>query len=304
MSENYNTATEKADVYRKVTDAIVNAIEQGVGSWRMPWHTSGRFAFSPINVTSKKPYRGINTLCLWAAAEAKGYERGEWGTYKQWQERGAQVRKGEKATTVVFWKFANTSAETQEDGEEQTVTSSRLLFTRGYAVFNAAQVDGYTPKAEPAMPMLDRIQRADTFFQGIGAALRHGGNRAYYSPDSDHIQMPPFQAFIENLSYYSTLAHEHTHWTAKSGRCDRQLGKRFADNAYAAEELIAELGAAFACAHLGLSTEPREDHAQYIQSWLRVLKADKRAIFTAASKAQQAADYLIQQAERSVEVAA
>ena len=270
----------------------------------MPWHTSGRFAFSPINVTSKKPYRGINTLCLWAAAEAKGYERGEWGTYKQWQERGAQVRKGEKATTVVFWKFANTSAETQEDGEEQTVTSSRLLFTRGYAVFNAAQVDGYTPKAEPAMPMLDRIQRADTFFQGIGAALRHGGNRAYYSPDSDHIQMPPFQAFIENLSYYSTLAHEHTHWTAKPGRCDRQLGKRFADNAYAAEELIAELGAAFACAHLGLSTEPREDHAQYIQSWLRVLKADKRAIFTAASKAQQAADYLIQQAERSVEVAA
>jgi antirestriction protein ArdC len=284
-------------VYSRVTSQIVSAIENGVGTWRMPWHTSGRFAFSPINVTSKKPYRGINTLCLWAAAEAKGYERGEWATYQQWQERGAQVRKGEKATLVVFWKFANT-VETQDDGEEQTVPSSRLLFTRGYSVFNAAQVDGYTPNSEPDMPMPERISRADAFFQGIGANVRHGGNRAYFSPASDHIQMPPFQAFEENVAYYSTLAHEHTHWTARSDRCDRQLGKRFGDNAYAAEELIAELGAAFVCAHLGLSTEPREDHAQYIQSWLRVLKADRRAIFTAASRAQQAADYLVQCSER------
>src|SRR5436305_15042165 len=112
-----------------------------------------------------------------------------------------------------------------------------------------------------------------------------------------YIQMPPFGAFVENTAYYSTLAHEHTHWTAKSERCDRQLGKRFGDNAYAAEELIAELGAACVCAQLGLSTEPREDHGQYIQSWLRVLQADKRAIFTAASKAQQACDWLVKRAE-------
>jgi antirestriction protein ArdC len=112
--------------------------------------------------------------------------------------------------------------------------------------------------------------------------------------------MPPFQAFRESIGYYSTLAHEHTHWTATAARCDRQLGKRFGDNAYAAEELIAELGAAFTCAHLGLSTEPREDHAQYLASWLKVLKADKRAIFTAASKAQQACDWLVQRAESTV----
>ena len=143
--------------------------------------------------------------------------------------------------------------------------------------------------------MIDRIGAADTFFAGIGACLKHGGNRAFYSVDVDYVQMPPLQAFKENVSYYSTLAHEHTHWTAKAGRCDRHLGKRFGDHAYAAEELIAELGAAFTCAHLGLSTEPREDHAQYLQSWLRVLKADKRAIFTAASKAQQAADYLVKE---------
>ena len=137
----------------RVTAQIINAIEQGVGNWRMPWHTNGRYAFSPINVISKKPYRGINTVCLWAAAQAKGYERGEWGTYQQWQDRGAQVRKGEKATLVVFWKFAHDSAETDSgDGGESSRGGSRLLFTRGYSVFNAAQVDGYTPKADAETP--------------------------------------------------------------------------------------------------------------------------------------------------------
>src|SRR5579872_1733382 len=167
MSIQDSTATIKVDVYQKVTDAIVNAIEQGVGTWRMPWHTSGRFAFSPINITSHKPYRGINTLCLWAAAQAKGYERGEWATYAQWQERGAQVRKGEKATTVVFWKFAHDSAEGQ-DGDDSP-RSGRLLFTRGYSVFNAAQVDGYTPKTDADTSMPERIAHADAFFATIGA---------------------------------------------------------------------------------------------------------------------------------------
>jgi len=306
MSTSDNTATDNRDVYASVTAQIINAIEQGVGNWRMPWHTSGRFAFSPINVTSKKPYRGINTLCLWAAAQAKGYERGEWATYQQWQERRAQVRKGEKATTVVFWKFANDAAGT-EDGDESPKGGSRLLFTRGYSVFNAAQVDGYTPKADADVPMPERIAHAEEFFHAVGADVRHGGNQAFYSPASDHIQMPPLAAFREGIAYYSTLAHEHTHWTATAGRCNRELGKRFGDNAYAAEELIAELGAAFTCAHLGLSTEPREDHARYIQSWLKVLKADSKAIFTAASKAQHACDWLTARAgesARTAEVAA
>ena len=303
MSNIDNTATDKRDVYARVTDQIITAIEQGAGTWRMPWHTSGRFAFSPINVTSHKPYRGINTICLWTAAQAKGYESGEWGTYAQWQDRGAQVRKGEKSTLVVFWKFSNDSGESQDDGSEG-VGRSRLLFTRGYSVFNAAQVDGYTPKVDADTSTPERIADADAFFSSIGADLRHGGNQAFYSPATDHIQMPPFAAFAESVSYYSVLAHEHTHWTASAGRCDRELGKRFGDHAYAAEELIAELGAAFTCAHLGLSTEPREDHAAYLVSWLRVLKADKRAIFTAASKAQQACDWMVQRAGKATEVAA
>jgi antirestriction protein ArdC len=294
-----HTATDKRDVYARVTDQIITAIEQGAGAWRMPWHTSGRFAFSPINVASKKPYRGINTVCLWAAAQAKGYESGEWATYSQWQDRGAQVRKGERATLVVFWKFANESRESQDDGD-QPASGSRLLFTKGYSVFNAAQVDGYAPKSEREVPVPERIAHADAFFSSVGADLRHGGNQAFYSPATDHIQMPPFEAFRDGVSYYATLAHEHTHWTASAARCNRDLGKRFGDNAYAAEELVAELGAAFTCAHLGLSTEPRADHAQYIQSWLRVLKADKRAIFTAASKAQQACDWLTQRVDLPV----
>ena len=300
MSINENTATEKPDVYSRVTSQIINAIEQGVSNWRMPWHTSGKFAFSPINVTSKKPYRGVNTVCLWAAAQAKGYERGEWGTYQQWQERGAQVRKGEKATLVVFWKFANNAAETDDDTPK---SGSRLLFTRGYSVFNAAQVDGYTPKADADTPIEQRIASAEQFFQRINARVVHLGNRAFYSPDTDTITLPPFPAFFTAMDYYSTRAHETGHWTAKAERCNRELGKRFGDNAYSAEELVAELTAAFTMAHLGLSSEPRPDHAQYIASWLRVLKADKRAIFTAASKAQQAADYLVQQSQDLAEVA-
>jgi antirestriction protein ArdC len=304
MSNIDNTATNQRDVYARVTSQIATAIENGLtGNWRMPWHTSGKYAFSPINVVSKKPYRGINTVCLWAAAQAKGYEDGSWGTYQQWQERGAHVRKGEKATLVVFWKFAHDSAES-DDGEAPKASGSHLLFTRGYSVFNAAQVDGYTPKPDAERSLLGRIAQAEEFFSAVGADVRHGGNQAFYAPLTDHIQMPPFQAFRESAGYYSVLAHEHTHWTANASRCNRELGKRFGDAAYAAEELIAELGAAFTCAHLGLSTVPREDHAQYIQSWLKVLRTDSRAIFTAASKAQQATDWLIARAGDLAEVAA
>src|SRR5258707_8943211 len=167
MSNLDSTATEKRDVYASVTAQIINAIEQGVGNWRMPWHTSGRFAFSPINVTSHKPYRGINTVCLWASAQAKGYESGSWGTYQQWQDKSAQVRKGEKATTVVFWKFANGADDADGADDSLPTSGSRLLFTKGYSVFNAAQVDGYTPKVDADMPMPERIAHADAFFQAI-----------------------------------------------------------------------------------------------------------------------------------------
>lgn len=302
MSYNENTAP-KPDVYARVTSQIVNAIEQGTGTWRMPWHTSGRLAFSPINAVTHKPYRGVNVLALWAVAQSKGYERGEWATYNQWQDRGAQVRKGEKSASVAFWKFADDSAESQ-DGEQEVSSRSRLVFCRLYSVFNAAQVDGYTPKPDADAPIEARIESADAFFARTSARVAHQGNRAFYSPADDTITLPPFAAFFSPVDYYSTRAHETGHWTAKADRCNRELGKRFGDNAYSMEELVAELTAAFTLAHLGLSSEPRPDHAQYIASWLRVLKADNRAIFTAASKAQQAADFIVRQSERTAEVAA
>ena len=235
----------------------------------MPWHTSGRFAFSPINVTSKKPYRGINTVCLWAAAQAKGYERGEWATYQQWQERGAQVRKGEKATTgsVLEVRQRVRRIARRRGGTRQAV---RVCCSR------AATACSMRPKWTATRPRRTRTRPCRNASRTLRRSFRRSAptfataeTKPSMRPRTDHIQMPPFQAFAENVAYYSTLAHEHTHWTAPAARCDRQLGKRFGDNAYAAEELIAELGAAFTCAHLGLSTEPREDHAQYIQSWLQ-----------------------------------
>jgi antirestriction protein ArdC len=294
-----------SDTYKTVTDAIVKAIESGdTGAWRMPWHTNGDCNFSPINTASRKPYRGINTLCLWAASQEKGYVSGEWGTYQQWQDRGAQVRKGEKSTSVVFWKFAATGKESA-DASPDTESKDRLMFCRTYNVFNAAQVDGLKVSADVTVETVeDRIASADAFFAAVPAVVRHQGNRAFYRASEDAITLPEFSAFDSPLDYYSTRAHETAHWTGAKGRCDREFGKRFGDNAYAMEELVAELSAAFTMASIGLSSTPREDHQNYIASWLRVMKADSKAIFTAASKAQAAADYIAAFSAEPVAIAA
>jgi len=226
-------------------------------------------------------------------------------TYKQWSELGAQVRKGEKSSLVVFWKVFDRDGQDAADDEDEANPARRFM-ARGYAVFNAAQVDGYqAPVVVPPSEGPERIAEADTFFAAIGADIRHGGNRAYYSPGGDHIQMPHFSAFRDAASYYAILAHEGIHWTGGgANRCARDLRGRFGSESYAAEELVAELGAAFLCADLDLASEPRPDHAAYVASWLKVLRQDKRAIFTAASKAQQAADWLHGRQGASVEQAA
>ncbi len=301
MNNRQNTKQngERADIYQKVTDAIVVEIEHGVGSWVMPWHTAGELASIPVNALTRKLYRGVNILVLIAAAKTNGYDYAEWATYQQWQDVGAQVRKGEKSSSVVFWKFSDSGAEEQDsDTEETSSTRSRLVCCREYHVFNVAQVDGYTPQAAETQAA-ERIAEAEEFFGSIDADVVHSGNRAYYSAATDTITLPSFSAFFTATDYYSTRAHEMAHWTSRKDRCDRELGKRFGDNAYAMEELVAELAAAFTMAHLGLSSQPREDHATYSNSWLKVLKADKRAVFTAASKAQQAADFIVAQSERA-----
>ena len=286
-------AESRADIYQRITERIAAAIEAGAGEWRMPWHpgVDGTAPVFPVNAATGRPYRGVNVLALWAAAQAEGYPSAMWATYRQWAELGAQVRKDERSSPVVFWKISD--KEEQEDADEGAEDGRQSrVFARGYSVFNAAQVDGYTSPALPALPEAERIGHAEPFFAAIGADIRNGGSRACYIPSLDQVKMPSFEAFRDPVAYYATLAHEATHWTGHAKRCARDLRGRFGEEAYAAEELIAELGAAFVCADLTLTPEPRPDHAAYVASWLKVLRSDKRAIFTAAAKAQQAADLM------------
>ena len=228
--------SEYQDDYQRVTNQIIEAMEKGAGDWKMPWHQTAGETFVPINAQSKKPYRGINILSLWAAAEECGNNTNLWATYKQWQELGANVRKAEKATLVVFWKFSDLGINEGSKKEEREEESRRSVLARGYSIFNADQVDGFTPPEVPAIPEVERVQTAENFFSALGADIHHGGNRACYSPGTDHIQMPPFEVFLSALAYYSTLAHESTHWTGAVSRLNRELSTRFGGEAYAAEE--------------------------------------------------------------------
>ena len=281
------------DIYERVTSQIIAAIEAGAGEYRMPWHHDGSAITTPVNVASCKAYRGVNILSLWAAAHAAGYPAGIWGTYRQWQALGAQVRKGERGHLVVFWKASDRDGEPDaRDSEDDNDQPTRRLFARGYTVFNCAQVDGYTPPEMPVLSEAERIERAERFCSALGIDIRHGGSQAYYIPSRDRVQMPEFACFRDAVAYYAVLLHECGHASGARHRLDRDLSGRFGSAAYAMEECTVELLSAMICADLNLSVEPRPDHARYIASWLEVLHSDKRAIFTAASKAQEIADWM------------
>jgi len=244
-----------------------------------------------VSTRARGRYRGRPRRCY---AEEKAYTSGVWGTYLQWSEAGAQIRKGEKSAYIVFYNEITVAG---EDGDSEGVDTR--LFARATPVFAAEQVDGWTPPTIDApATVITPIEQAEAFVAATGATITHGGSRAFYRPATDSIQIPPREAFIGTATsspaeaYYSTLLHELTHYSGHETRCNRQLGRRFGDDAYAMEELIAELGAAFLCADLRITDEPRADHAQYLSHWLTVLKADKKAIFTAASKASEAATFL------------
>ncbi|QCQ99139.1 ArdC family protein [Brevundimonas sp. SGAir0440] len=284
----------KADIYQTVTDSIVAMLENGVRPWAPQWE-AGSCGLPAIPTRANgEAYRGINVALLWGAAEMKGYRHHTWMTFNQAKELGGCVRKGEKSSPVIYW---GSYSKEDETGEEET-----RLFAKGYAVFNVEQIDHLPERfyeAAPVAATAERIKLADQWAVGTGAEIRHGGAKAFFSPKSDHVQMPPLEAFYEREAYYATLAHELTHWSGAKARLDRQFGKRFGDKAYAFEELVAEMGAAFAMARLGIAVEPREDHASYLASWLKVLKSDKRAMFTAASKAQAACDFLFDLADKA-----
>ena len=289
----------KADIYQTVTDSIVAMLEAGVRPWA-PGHDAKACGLPVIPTRANgEAYRGLNVALLWGAAEMKGYRHHTWMTFDQAKALGGCVRKGEKSSPVVYWGTFKAQADDADEGGED---GKARLFAKGYAVFNVEQIDGLPASFyEPATvePSETRIARADAWAVATGADIRHGWSQAFYSPKGDFVQVPPFAAYGEPERYYSTLCHELTHWSGAKARLDRQFGKRFGDKAYAFEELVAEMGAAFTCARLGIENETREDHASYLASWLNVLRADKRAIFTAASKAQAACDYLFDLANKA-----
>lgn len=297
----------RADIYQTVTDQIIAELEKGVRPWQRPWsagNMEGRVVL-PLRHNGIA-YRGVNILSLWIAALAKGYGAPIWMTFKQAIDLGGGVRKGEKGSLVVYADSITRTETAAATGEER---ESDIHFMKGYTVFNAEQIDGlpaqYYAQPEALPETFPRITRAEGFFAASGAAIRHGGNQAYYAIGSDHVQMPPFEAFRDAESYYATLAHECTHWTRHRSRLDRSFEqKRFGDEGYAMEELVAELGSAFLCAGLALTPEVRDDHASYLDHWLTVLKSDKRAIFTAAAHAQRAADFLHGLQPKAMEAAA
>jgi antirestriction protein ArdC len=287
-----SSVLSKPTLYQSVTEKIVAAVEAGTGEAKRPWHAPGLAL--PLNAATLAQYRGVNVLALWIEAMERGYPSNHWASYKQWQSLGAQVRKGERGTLIVFYK--RLEEETVEEGDD---TSNRLRYiAKASHVFNARQVDGFVPPVPEHPDRFLAHQEAEAFIAAVGARIEHGFREARYRHDLDSIEMPMRSWFVGSATsspldaYYAVLLHELTHWTGPSHRLGRDMGQRFGDEAYAMEELVAELGAAFACAALGIASEPRPDHAAYVSSWLDVLKRDPRAIFTAASKAQEAFEHL------------
>lgn len=285
-------STPFPDLYATITSRIVAALERGTPPWVRPW--SEDVDGMAVNAGSRRPYRGINALLLGLEATSRGYPLNRWMTYRQAQELGAQVRRGEHGTTVVLWRLrkVNAVAEFYPQPNDPDLPATVIPLLRAFTVFNLAQLDNVLPALQAVEPLRwEPDAKAQELLLMSGATVRHGGSRAFYRPADDEIHLPPPRAFANASAYYGTALHELTHWTSAPGRCNRELGRRFGDAAYAAEELIAEMGAAFLCGYCGMDSELH--HAEYLGSWLKVLRSDKRAVFVAATRAQQAADYLL-----------
>lgn len=283
----------KTDLHQEITDRIIKLIEEGTRPWVRGWVTGGKTSAFPLRVTGQ-PYSGINVLLLWAAQHEGGYEAATWMTFNQAKKLGGMVRKGERGTGIVF-------ASTFEKKDKDTGETEVIPFLKKYTVFNVQQIDGLPEKYDWSEPdELDQgtrpVEELEAFFVATGATINHGGGRAFYSPQSDTITMPPVARFTNAPEYYGTLAHELIHWTGAGHRLDRfSKTDAEAQSDYAFEELIAEIGSCFLCTHIG-ATPDLANSAAYVQAWLKSLKNDKKFIFRAATAAQKAFDYALQSA--------
>lgn len=296
------------DIWQEVTDRIIEALEQGTAPWLKPWSNVAGANGLPYNGLSGRAYNGINVCLLWMTAQEQGYSEPRWYTFNQakqaagfkktgrkwvWKGKGkapesAGVRRGEKGTTIVFWK----PMEKEVVGDDGKPKTERYLILRNYTVFNAAQCDGLPGQAEvPAVDPAAGYARAAELAEATGATIQHGGNKACFIPSLDLIKMPQAGQFKTREAYWATLLHELVHWTAAEGRIKRETGI-WGTDAYACEELVAEIGSAFLCAELGIPHETLQ-HPSYIDHWIKVLKADKRAVIYAAAKARHASEFLL-----------
>jgi antirestriction protein ArdC len=277
------------DLYQDVTNKIVASLEAGTPPWIRPWSTGD--SGLPVNGATQRPYAGINVVLLTLESMVQGYDRNTWLTYRQAAALGAQVRAGEHGATVVFYKQLEFP-----DKDDPTKPGKVVPLLRSFTVFNADQIDNLPPHlTQPAPPPTwDPLDAADRLLMASGATIHHKGNKAFYHPPLDYIVLPPRTSFPSAPAYYSTGLHELSHWSGAPSRLNRDLSGRFKEAAYAAEELVAEMSSAFLCAQIGI--EGGLQHASYAASWLRLLRSDKRAVFTAAAKAQQAATYILETA--------
>ena len=269
-------------IYTEITQSIIEQLEQGAVPWVKPWKADSS---ADKNLVSQKPYQGINRLLLGMSSMVKGFSVPVWASYKQWEAIGANVKKGEKGTKIVF--YSPVSKENKQTGDLE-----KYAVLKTYFVFNAAQVEGIDiVPAETVAAEFTAVELAEQRIIKTGAAISHGGDAAFYMPSADRIQLPNKTAFNSEANYYATAFHELAHWTGSKNRLDRDLDKgRFGNPAYAFEELVAEMSAAFLCSDYGIQGELR--HAGYIGHWLKALREDSKAVFKAAALAQKAADYI------------
>jgi antirestriction protein ArdC len=274
----------KTDLYQTVTDNIISALESGVKPWVCPWVRNGAAAGLPANFSTGTAYSGINIMLLWCSAAKQGFQDARWLTYKQAQELGGQVRKGEHGTMAIFYKTLEKEA---DDGEIE-----KIPMLKSFTVFNVEQIDGLAIDAAPQpVTGFDPLPQVEALLTRSGAKITEHGVKAFYRPATDEIYLPERFRFADAANFYATGLHELVHWTGAKHRLDREKGGRFGSEKYAFEELIAELGRAFLMADLGVTGEVQ--HESYVASWLKALKGDKRYIFQAASAASKAHRYLM-----------
>lgn len=306
------------DNYQHITDKIIDMMESAGSIVNLPWNKDGLSIDTtsiPHNLTSKLPYHGINVMLLWTVAAERGFTSPYWATKKQIHKMGKRISDDEflNYSEIIYWMMKKYPVEEGVEIDEDDPDTYKIVpILRVYSVWNTAQIEDFEEPEQPEVPHLEKIDHIEQLIKNTGVKLRVGGDSAYYRPFTDSVHMPAEGRFtieqkdpqMAKENWYAVLLHEMTHWTGPKHRLDRDMTGRFGDSSYAFEELVAELGSAFLCAQLGISTSPRDDHAKYLNNWISVLKSDKKAIFSAAKLASKASQFIIEAGTEELQEAA